>query len=198
MKNKLKFLGRPCCSCNKMLIGYRITKRYCDPDCKYAFHKMANLQIHPIIFKGLLKYKRRNVHLVELLMGPDCELMWASLDQLEKKGFRLNKCMKQNRIRKSRFGSSKTIYFISDYRIIKIGNKLLIQRFKDKMKKVQREIIFQESTHERYLHDPHFKNYGMDKTFEYERLFESEKVNFGLEEVRKLDQIFEKFGVWRM
>ncbi len=194
-----RYLNRPCCTCEKPLYGLRETKRYCNDPCRYEFHRRANLQIQYVIIKGLIKYKKRNLHLLEMMMGPTCSKMWVNKFYLEKLGFRLEKCRKARYVKNGQYGVGKTIYLLPNYRIFKLGNLFLVERVKSDTLGNSREFKFIRGTHERYLWDPNFPSCNVKSEIQYEKIFEhSNQLNFGPSDLQKLDEIFQKFGVWRM
>ncbi len=192
-------LNRPCCTCNDTLYGFRSTKRYCDDDCRYEFHRRADKQLINLLFIGFWKFLKRNTHLVELVLGPQHNTMWISQLELEILGFRLGKCVKRKIKGKSRLGAGKYMYVLPNYHIYKYGGRLLVQRVASNSMGGEREFIFNEGTHERYLWDPDLPSCSESSTVKYEKLFErGNSLIVTNSDLAKLDDIFSKYVVWRL
>jgi hypothetical protein len=107
----------PCPSCNGEVRG-RSDKRFCEVKCKNKHHADARKQFSPR-FKNTSKVQKRNVVILEGVLGKTAKRMKVHKDALFKVGFDINTCSR------SYLNGAKIIREIGEYQFELIKNGII-------------------------------------------------------------------------
>lgn len=123
MKLKISFKHAPCPTCKGQVIG-RTDKRFCSIKCKNEHHRNARIQFKSR-FQDIQKRLRRNMVVLEGILGPTAKGMNIHKDALFKFGFDLD-------LNTRSFAKSDQIWFeLGDYQYtLSSKNIVTVERMK--------------------------------------------------------------------
>lgn len=87
---KMYFKHAPCPTCNGLVLG-RSDKRFCSIKCKNEHHRIARIQLKSR-FVNIQKRIRRNLAILEGILGPTAQGMNIHKDALFQYGFDMGIC----------------------------------------------------------------------------------------------------------